>query len=120
MNVLPLDKQIAVISALTEGCSIRTTERLTSIHRDTIMRLAARVGFGAYFNRGNVFNKQGHFAEAIADYSRAIALDFKDANDAEISRITDRLEVLQSAIGRQAGDYGRPPNNGQQQSGHKK
>ena len=47
MNILPFDRQVAVISALTEGCSIRTTERLTGIHRDTIMRLAARVGFGA-------------------------------------------------------------------------
>ena len=47
MNVLPFEQQIAVISALTEGCSIRSTERLTGVHRDTIMRLAARVGFGA-------------------------------------------------------------------------
>jgi hypothetical protein len=42
----PSDKQIAVISALTEGCSIRATERLTSIHRDTIVRLGVRVGDG--------------------------------------------------------------------------
>ena len=34
MNVLSRDKQIAVISALTEGCSIRATERLTGIHAD--------------------------------------------------------------------------------------
>ncbi len=34
------------ISALTEGCSIRATERLTGIHRDTIMRLGVRVGEG--------------------------------------------------------------------------
>src|SRR6202163_4209433 len=46
MNILPRDKQIAVISALTEGVSIRATERLTGIHRDTIMRLGARVGRG--------------------------------------------------------------------------
>jgi hypothetical protein len=46
MNILPRDKQIAVISALTEGCSIRATERLTDIHRDTIMRLGVRVGNG--------------------------------------------------------------------------
>ncbi len=46
MNVLPFDKQIAAISILTEGCSIRATERLTSIHRDTIMRLGVRVGEG--------------------------------------------------------------------------
>jgi hypothetical protein len=46
MNILPRDKQIAVISALTEGCSIRATERLTGIHRDTIMRLGLRIGEG--------------------------------------------------------------------------
>ena len=47
MNILPFEKQIAIIAALSEGCSIRSTERLTGVHRDTIMRLAARVGFGA-------------------------------------------------------------------------
>ncbi len=46
MNVLPHDQQIAVVSALVEGCSIRAVERLTGIHRDTIMRLGVRVGNG--------------------------------------------------------------------------
>jgi hypothetical protein len=46
VNVLSRDQQIAIVSALTEGCSIRTTERLTGIHRDTIMRLGVRVGDG--------------------------------------------------------------------------
>lgn len=46
MNVLPRDKQIEIIACLTEGMSIRATERLTGIHRDTIMRLGARVGRG--------------------------------------------------------------------------
>ena len=46
MNILPLEKQVSVISALTEGCSIRAVERLTGVHRDTIMRLAVRVGEG--------------------------------------------------------------------------
>jgi hypothetical protein len=45
-NVLPIDKQIAVIGALAEGSSIRSIERLTGIHRDTIMRLGVRVGKG--------------------------------------------------------------------------
>ncbi|MEE9251671.1 MAG: transposase, partial [Alphaproteobacteria bacterium] len=40
------DRQVQVIAALTEGCSIRATERLTDIHRDTIMRLGVRVGEG--------------------------------------------------------------------------
>ncbi len=46
MNVLPFDKQVSAIAALTEGVSIRATERLTDIHRDTIMRLGVRVGEG--------------------------------------------------------------------------
>src|SRR5581483_7134750 len=44
MNILPRDRQVAVIAALAEGNSIRSVERLTSIHRDTIMRLGARIG----------------------------------------------------------------------------
>jgi IS1 family transposase len=46
MNILSRDKQIDIIAALTEGCSIRAVERLTGVHRDTIMRLGARVGRG--------------------------------------------------------------------------
>ena len=46
MNILPKEKQIQIVSALTEGVSIRATERLTGIHRDTIMRLGVRVGQG--------------------------------------------------------------------------
>jgi IS1 family transposase len=45
-NNLPFDRQVEVISALTEGVSIRAVERLTGIHRDTIMRLGVRVGMG--------------------------------------------------------------------------
>ena len=44
MNKLQIDKQAAVINLLIEGCSIRSTERLTGVHRDTIMRLIVRVG----------------------------------------------------------------------------
>ena len=35
-NALNTDKQIAVIGALTEGSSIRSIERMTGVHRDTI------------------------------------------------------------------------------------
>jgi IS1 family transposase len=45
-NVLPKDKQIAVISALAEGSSIRSIERITGISRNTIMRFGVRVGQG--------------------------------------------------------------------------
>jgi len=44
MNVLSKEKQVQVISAIVEGNSIRSTERMTGVHRDTIMRLVTRVG----------------------------------------------------------------------------
>ena len=37
-NVLSLDKHITIIGSLTEGSSIRSIERMTGVHRDTIMR----------------------------------------------------------------------------------
>ena len=45
-NVLNTDKQIAIIAALAEGSSIRDIERMTGVHRDTIMRLGVKVGQG--------------------------------------------------------------------------
>ena len=45
-NVLSVDKKIAVIGALAEGSSIRSIERITGVHRDTIMRLGVKVGQG--------------------------------------------------------------------------
>jgi len=44
MNVLPTEKKLAAIFALVEGNNIRSIERMTGIHRDTIMRLTVRVG----------------------------------------------------------------------------
>jgi IS1 family transposase len=46
VSILPFEKQVIVIAALCEGMSIRSVERLTGIHRDTIMRLGVRVGAG--------------------------------------------------------------------------
>ena len=45
-NVLNTDKKIAIIGALAEGSSIRSIERITGVHRDTIMRLGVRIGQG--------------------------------------------------------------------------
>ena len=44
MNKLKSHKQEMVIAALVEGSSIRSTERMTGVHRDTITRLMLRVG----------------------------------------------------------------------------
>jgi len=43
-NVLSIDKQVQIIGSLAEGCGIRQIERMTGVHRDTIMRLGVRVG----------------------------------------------------------------------------
>jgi IS1 family transposase len=45
-NNLPMEKQVMAINALAEGMSIRAIERMTGVHRDTIMRLGVRVGEG--------------------------------------------------------------------------
>jgi IS1 family transposase len=45
-NNLPIEKQTQVIAALAEGVSIRGIERMTNIHRDTIMRLGVKIGEG--------------------------------------------------------------------------
>ncbi len=46
MNRLSIARQAQAINALVEGNSIRSTERMTGIHRDTIMRLLVQVGDG--------------------------------------------------------------------------
>lgn len=43
MNVLPIEKQILNASMLCEGSNIRGIERVTGVHRDTIMRLGIRL-----------------------------------------------------------------------------
>jgi IS1 family transposase len=46
MNSLSSDRRAQAIAALVEGNSIRSVERMTEIHRDTIMRLMIRVADG--------------------------------------------------------------------------
>jgi hypothetical protein len=35
MNVLKAEKKLAVVSALTEGCSIRSIVRMAGVHKKT-------------------------------------------------------------------------------------
>jgi IS1 family transposase len=44
VNRLSVDRQRSVLSLLVEGCSLRSVERVTGVHRDTAMRLTARAG----------------------------------------------------------------------------
>jgi IS1 family transposase len=46
MNRVPLSRRVQIINCLVEGNSIRSTERMTGTHRDTICRLLVEVGDG--------------------------------------------------------------------------
>lgn len=46
MNRLNLTRRTQIIHSLVEGNSIRSTERMTDTHRDTVMRLLVEVGEG--------------------------------------------------------------------------
>ena len=56
MNRVPLARRTQIINCLVEGNSIRSTERLTDTHRDTIMRLMVQVGDGC----ARLMNEQMH------------------------------------------------------------
>ena len=44
MNTLPLSKKLLILQSLVEGNSIRSIERISGTHRDTIMRLLVSAG----------------------------------------------------------------------------
>jgi len=44
MYTLSVEEKVKVLAAMVEGNSIRSTERMTGVHRDTIMRLVVRTG----------------------------------------------------------------------------
>ena len=46
MNRLAIARRTQIINCLVEGNSIRSTERMTDTHRDTVMRLLVEVGDG--------------------------------------------------------------------------
>ena len=41
---LPLDRAVSILQLLLEGMSVRSVERVTGVHRDTILRLLVRAG----------------------------------------------------------------------------
>jgi hypothetical protein len=62
MYVLNSDKKLAVIASLLEGNSVRSTERMTGVHRDTICRLLVQVG--------------DHCGEVMNDYMRNLCCQY--------------------------------------------
>jgi len=53
MNKLPMNRRVQVISALVEGCSIRSTVRMTGVAKNTVVKLLVDVGRACaeYHNR---------------------------------------------------------------------
>ena len=43
-NVISMAKKIAVITALVEGCSVRSTVRMTGVSKGAVLRLLESVG----------------------------------------------------------------------------
>ena len=43
-NVISVEKKVAVITALVEGCSVRSTVRMTGVSKGAVLRLLASVG----------------------------------------------------------------------------
>jgi len=39
MNVLPIEKQVQILNALVEGCSVRSTARLVSLQHESGTRI---------------------------------------------------------------------------------
>ena len=44
MNVLPMEKQVQILNALVEGCSVRSTARLVGVEHKTVLRVLLRTG----------------------------------------------------------------------------
>jgi IS1 family transposase len=67
MYTLTRDKKLTVILSLLEGNSVRSTERMTGVHRDTICRLLVGVG--------------DHCAEVLNETMRNLRLGFVQCDE---------------------------------------
>lgn len=71
MNKLSTEKRSRVVSCLVEGCSVRSTTRMTGVHRTTILNLLLDLG-------ANGFSKK------LQNHEAAVALHFMHYNFARI------------------------------------
>jgi hypothetical protein len=94
-NNLSFEKQTRIISALAEDCSIRGIERMTGVHRDTIMRLGVRIGQGCCrildrvmftmraFGKDDPQKEESAFLTIAADFLLVYSItDVSDLDDA--------------------------------------
>lgn len=66
MHSLAIDQKTNILHTLVEGCSIRSTERLTGHHQDTMMRLLIKAGKKAELvlnSMGGIFKRSTRFSQ---------------------------------------------------------
>jgi hypothetical protein len=102
MNILTADKQSTAIQALIEGNSIRSTERMTGVHRDTIMLYAISTSF---IERQNLTIRMqmrrftrltNGFSKKLENLKAAVALHFAHYNFCRVHttlRVTPAMEA---------------------------
>src|SRR4051794_2935945 len=54
MNQLPLEKRVAIVSALIEGCSLRSTSRMVGVSINTVTKLLVDLGKACNAYQGRV------------------------------------------------------------------
>ena len=115
VNVLPREKQIQIVAALTEGCSIRSVERLTDTHRDSVMRLGVKVGEGCArlhdaMMRGlhvNILELDEQWSFIQKKAKRVQPGDNPEAGDCYLHIALDATSkaVVSYVVGKRAGEY---------------
>ena len=83
-----MSKRVAVISALVEGCSVRSTSRLTGVAKGTILRLLAEAGEAcAKFQDEAIRNVSARRSLAILD-------EIEPANPDEALRLCQEIQQI--------------------------
>lgn len=44
MNILKLERRLAILSGLVEGCSARSISRMTGAHLETVLKVLVETG----------------------------------------------------------------------------
>ncbi|MBI3666240.1 MAG: hypothetical protein HY236_08460 [Acidobacteria bacterium] len=74
-----MKKALLALQLLVEGTSVRTTERITGLHRDTILRVLVLAGRSGFYGGGSDHRQPGPEAHLHVEH-RAAELDDADAD----------------------------------------
>ncbi len=89
MNTLPLSKKTLILSHLVEGSSVRSIERITGVHRDTILRVLVEAGERAqYILETRLVNLESKFVQIDEIWTY---VGKKQKHLDEVERLSDEL-----------------------------